>query len=193
MINIIWLVLIVIGILTAMLTGNMDKVSEAIFNGIEDTVNISIKLIGPLALWSGIMKIARDAKLTELLSKLMKPIFSKLFPEIPDNHPASGSILLNLSANILGLGNSATPLGIMAMKDLQDLNNNSISASPAMCTLLALNTSSLTLIPATIISLRAAHNSQVPSIIILTTIFATTVSTVTALIFDRTFRIFSGN
>src|SRR6056297_2308339 len=190
MINIIWLVLIVIGILTAMLTGNMDKVSEAIFNGIEDTVNISIKLIGPLALWSGIMKIARDAKLTELLSKLMKPIFSKLFPEIPDNHPASGSILLNLSANILGLGNSATPLGIMAMKDLQDLNNNKTTASPAMCTLLALNTSSITLIPTTIISLRAAHNSHNPSIIIITTIFATTVSTITAFLFDRTFRFF---
>ncbi len=193
MINIIWLILIVIGTLTAMITGNMDKLSEAIFNGIEDTVNISIKLIGPIALWSGIMKIARDAKLTELLSKLIKPIFSKLFPEIPDNHPASGSILLNLSANILGLGNSATPLGIMAMKDLQELNNNGLTASPAMCTLLALNTSSLTLIPATIISLRAAHNSQAPSIIILTTIFATTVSTVTALLLDRTFRIFSGN
>lgn len=193
MINTIWLILIISGTVAAMFTGNMDKLSDAIFNGLEDTVILTIKLIGPLALWSGILKIARDAKLMELLSRIIKPLFLRLFPEIPENHSACGSILLNISANILGLGNSATPLGIMAMKDLQDLNTRKTTASPAMCTLLALNTSSLTLIPTTIISLRAAHNSQNPSIIIITTIFATTISTITALLFDRTFRYFTGN
>jgi len=190
MINTIWLMLIISGSVAAMFTGNMDQLSDAIFNGLEDTVIITIKLIGPLALWSGVLKIARDAKLINFLSKLIKPIFKRLFPEIPEDNSASGSILLNLSANILGLGNSATPLGIMAMKDLQKLNNNKTTASPAMCTLLALNTSSITLVPTTIISLRAAHNSQNPSIIIITTIFATTVSTITAFLFDRTFRFF---
>src|SRR6056297_1363119 len=190
MINTIWLMLIISGSVAAMFTGNMDQLSDAIFNGLEDTVIITIKLIGPLALWSGVLKIARDAKLIDFLSKLIKPIFKRLFPEIPEDNSASGSILLNLSANILGLGNSATPLGIMAMKDLQKLNNNKTTASPAMCTLLALNTSSITLIPTTIISLRAAHNSHNPSIIIITTIFATTVSTITAFLFDRTFRFF---
>ncbi len=193
MINTIWLILILSGTITAILTGNMETLSDAIFNGLEDTVEISLKLIGPLVLWSGLMKIARDADLTKLISRLFKPIFSFLFPEIPGNHPAAGSIILNLSANLLGLGNSATPLGILAMKDLQKLNSNKKTASPAMCTLLALNTSSLTIIPTTIISLRAAHNSQNPSIILITTIFATTISTFTALLFDRVFRVFYRN
>ena len=119
--------------------------------------------------------------------------FLNIFPDIPTEDPASGAIVMNLTANILGLGNSATPLGIKAMKELQRLNNYSNRASFAMCTLLAINTAGLTLIPSTLISLRAASGSKEPSIILITTIFATLVSTITALLFDKFFRIVSEN
>src|SRR6056297_2433523 len=98
MINTIWLFLILGGTITAMLTGRMEILANSIFSGLEETVEITIKLIGPLVLWSGLMKIARDADLIKILSRLFQPIFSFLFPKIPENHPAAGSILLNLSA-----------------------------------------------------------------------------------------------
>lgn len=192
MVNLLWLALIIVGITTAMINGKMDEVSQSIFAGAVDTVEILIKLIGPMALWLGLMNIARESGLTDLLAKIIKPLLNFIFPEIPDNHPASGSILLNLTANMLGLGNSATPLGIKAMQDLQDLNNKKNSASISMCTLLALNTSSVTLVPATIISLRAAAGSSKPALILITTFFATSASTVTALILDKIFRYFTG-
>ncbi|HLV10392.1 MAG TPA: nucleoside recognition domain-containing protein [Halanaerobiales bacterium] len=191
MINILWLFLIVAGFLIAALTGQMDKVTEGIFQGAFRSVELMIKLIGPMAIWSGVMKIAKESDLIGLIGKKIRPIFKLVFPSIPDNHPASGAILMNLSANLLGLGNSATPLGIQAMNELQDLNKNHSTASLAMCTLLALNTSSLTIIPSTIISLRAASGSNYPAIIVLSTLFATSVSTITALFLDKVFRLFS--
>jgi len=136
------------------------------------------------------MNIAKKSGLTVLISRLIKPFFHFLFPDIPDKHPAAGAIILNISANILGLGNSATPIGIKAMQELQSLNKDKEKASAAMCTLLALNTSSITLIPTTIISLRVAAGSVNPAVIIISTIFATMVSTITALIFDKSFRMF---
>ncbi len=178
--------------MVAVFNGGMDKVADAIFKSLTESVDISIKLLGPIALWLGIMNIARESGLTKVMARIIKPLFKFVFPDVPPEHPAAGSILLNISANILGLGNSATPLGISAMKDLQQLNPDKSTASPAMCTLLALNTSSLTLIPATIISLRAAHSSINPAIIMVSTIFATSVSTLTALLLDKTFRIFYG-
>mgnify|MGYP006299000277 CR=1 FL=1 len=191
MINIIWFFLIISGIIISMVNGEIDQITEMIFKSTSDSVNIAIKLLGPMALWSGLMKIAKKAELTELLARIIKPIFKKVFPDIKDNDSVMGAILLNISANILGLGNSATPLGIKAMEELQDLNLNKEIASRAMCTLLALNTSSLTIIPATIISLRAANNSINPAIIMVTTIFSTTISTITALLLDKTFSSFS--
>lgn len=192
MINIVWLILIISGFIVAILTGNVDQLSEAIFQATTDSVQISIKLLGPMALWLGIMNIAKKAGLTELLARIITPFFRFFFPDIPDNNPAKGAILFNLSANILGLGNSATPMGIKAMQELQKINPDQNKASPAMCTLLAINTSSLTLVPATIISLRAATGSSSPAIITISTIFATSVSTITALLLDRTFRLFTG-
>lgn len=190
MINILWFLLIIIGFIVAALNGRMDQISPAIFQAVTDSVDLMIKLLGPIALWLGLMNIAKESKLTELISKLLRPIIKFIFPEIPRDHPAAAAIILNLTANILGLGNSATPLGIKAMHELQKINNNSTKASKAMCTLLALNTSSITIIPAMIISLRAANGSNYPAIIITSTIFATTVSTITALILDKFFRAF---
>ncbi|MDI3547634.1 MAG: spore maturation protein [Halanaerobiales bacterium] len=191
MINLLWLGLIFTGIIVAAFTGQMDKVSEAIFQGTSDSVQILLKLIGPMALWLGLMNIAQKSGLTELIGKLIKPVFRLIFPDIPEDHPAAGAIIMNMSANMLGLGNSATPLGIKAMQELQDLNSESERASFAMCTLLALNTSSITLIPATIISLRAVTGSTNPAAILVSTLMATIFSTITALLLDKIFRLFS--
>lgn len=192
MINLLWLLLITTGIIVAALTGQMDKVSQAIFQGAAQSVDLMIKLLGPMAIWLGLMKVSKKSGLINLISRIIRPVFRFIFPEVPDGHPASGAIILNLTANILGLGNSATPLGIQAMQELQQLNSNKSKASFAMCTLLALNTSSITIIPATIISLRAASGSSYPAIILVSTLFATTVSTFTALLFDKFFRLISG-
>ena len=191
MINIIWLFLIFLGIISGILTGQIEELSNAIFEASTNTIEIAIRLAGPMALWSGMIKIAKDANMMKILAGAIKPVFRFLFPDIAENNDALGAIVLNLSANIMGLGNSATPLGIKAMKELQKLNSNKKVASPAMCTLLALNTSSLTLIPATVISLRVAAGSSTPAVITVSTIFATSVSTLTAIILDKTFRVFT--
>lgn len=191
MINILWFLLILSGFIIAAINGNIDQITPAIFQAVKDSVDLVINLLGPMALWLGIMNIAKKSNFTELIAKFLKPIIKYIFPDIPEDHPAAGAIILNLTANILGLGNSATPLGIKSMEELQKLNNFSNKASPAMCTLLALNTSSITIIPAMIISLRAANSSHYPTIIISSTLFATTVSTVTVLILDKFFRTFN--
>jgi spore maturation protein A len=188
MINHIWFALIIIGVITGMLTGNMGQISEAILQSAEEGTMILIKLIGPMSLWLGIMKLAEESNFIDLLSRIIKPVTRRLFPEIPTDHPALGAIMLNISANILGLGNSATPLGINAMQKLQKLNLKKKTATNAMCTFLVINTSSVTLVPATIISLRAAAGSNAPMEIVGTTLFATTCSTIAGLIADRILR-----
>lgn len=191
MLNIIWLLFIVIGVVVAGLHGNIGIITTAALEAADKGVDISIKMVGTMSLWLGIMKIAEDAGLMEKLANLIRPIAKYLFPNVPKDHPAMGSIIMNMSANLLGLGNAATPLGLKAMQELQELNNDSDKASDAMCTLLALNTSSLTLIPATVIVLRSSAGSINPAEIVGTTIFATTCSTVAAVIIDRTLRNFS--
>ena len=188
MINIIWLILIVSGIIVATINGRMEEVSTAIFQSTTESVQICFNLIGPMALWLGLMNIAKKSGLIEKLSQKIYPIFKYLFPEAMPENEVTGTIMLNISANILGLGNAATPLGIKAMQQLQKSNQEKERASPAMCTLLALNTSSLTIIPATIISLRVAAGSLNPTIIVISTVFATGISTITAIIFDKFFR-----
>ncbi len=181
MLNLIWLIMIIIGIVLAAINGRMEEVSVAILQSGEDSVMTVIKLIGPMALWLGLMKIAEEAELTKLLSRLFKPLGRLLFPQVPPEHSALASIMMNLSANFLGLGNSATPLGIKAMQELQELNSNKRRASTAMCTFLVINTSSVTLIPTTILALRIGAASTEPTAIIGTTIFATFCSTVAGL------------
>ena len=143
------------------------------------SVDIAIGLIGIMALWLGIMKIAEDSGLIQLIAKALRPITIRLFPEIPSDHPAIGSIVLNMAANMLGLGNAATPLGLRAMKELQELNKRKDTATDAMCTFLAINTSSVQIIlPATVVGLMGAAANQ----IFITTIIATGLSTVAAII-----------
>ena len=188
MLNYIWLTLLVSGIIVAALNGNIEVVTQAALQSANDAVQICISLIGIMCLWLGIMRIGEKAGLIESLSRVVRPVMVKLFPSIPSDHPALGAIIMNLSANILGLGSAATPFGLKAMQEMQKLNGGSREASEAMCTFLALNTSCITLIPATIIAVRVNFNSSNPTEIVGATIFATCCSMTLAVLVDYLFR-----
>lgn len=188
MVNIIWMMLILTGFAAAVWQGNMDVFTEALFEGAKTGVTVAFGLISILVFWLGMMRIAEDAGLLEKLAKLLTPLVRKLFPDIPKNHPAIGYIMSNLSANMLGLGNAATPMGIKAMEELQKLNPDKDKATPAMCTLLALNTSGFTLIPTTIIAIRLNLESANPAEIVGTTLLATAAATTSAILIDRWYR-----
>ena len=178
MLNYIWFGLIFISVVVGTITGRIDLVTEAAISMSKTAVEIAIGLIGIMALWLGIMKIAEESGLIKIIAKIIKPITIRLFPDVPADHPAMGSIVLNMAANMLGLGNAATPLGLKAMKELQDLNEQKDTATDAMCTFLAINTSSVQIIlPATVVGLMGASSSE----IFITTIFATSMSTIAAI------------
>jgi spore maturation protein A len=163
-------------------------ITSAALTGAKDAVAVCIGLISILVFWLGMMKIAQDAGLLEKLAKVLRPIAKFLFPGVPENHPAMGYILSNMSANLFGLGNAATPMGLKAMEELQKLNPDKKTATPAMCTLLALNTSGLTLIPTTIIGIRMKYESVNPTEIIGPTLLATFIATGVAILLDRYYR-----
>lgn len=188
MVNVIWLFMIVSGIITAAVNGRIEVITKAVIDGAETGVAVSFGLMSFLVFWLGLMKIAEDSGLLRAMAWLLRPIISFLFPSVPKDHPAMGYILSNISANLFGLGNAATPMGIRAMQELQKLNPSKDTASPAMCTLLAINTSGLTLIPSTIIALRMKFDSANPAEIIGTTLFATIVATAAAILLDRWYR-----
>ncbi len=188
MLNVIWLLLLATGIVVAALNGNIEVVTEAALGAAKGAVEVCFDLVGVMALWLGIMKIAEKGGLVQSLARLLRPITVKLFPSVPSHHPAMGTIILNLSANMLGLGNAATPFGMKAMQELQELNQESDEASEAMCTFLALNTSCITLIPATIIAVRFSFNSANPTEIVGACIFSTAISMVIAVYLDYWFR-----
>lgn len=145
-------------------------------------VELAIGLIGIMALWLGIMKIAEQSGLVSRLALLLKPVTTRLFPDVPAEHPAMGAMIMNISANMLGLANAATPLGLKAMEELNKLNKKLGTATDAMCTFLVINTSSVQLIPATVIAIRAAAGSANPTEIIGPVIVATTVNTTIGII-----------
>ena len=179
MLNYIWFGLIFVSVVVGTITGRIDEVTEAAISMSKTSVEIAIGLIGIMALWLGIMKIAEDSGLIQLIAKALRPITIRLFPDVPSDHPAIGSIVLNMAANMLGLGNAATPLGLKAMKELQELNKHKDTATDAMCTFLAINTSSVQIIlPATVVGLMGAAANQ----IFITTIIATGLSTIAAII-----------
>ena len=153
-------------------------VTQAAIDFAGTAVEIALALVGVMALWLGLIKIAEEAGLVRLLSKLLAPITKKIFPDIPPGHPAIGSILMNMAANMLGLNNAATPLGLKAMEELNSLNPKPGTATNAMVTFLAINTGGLILIPATAIAVRAAAGSANPGIIIGTSIFGALCATV---------------
>lgn len=187
MINLIWVSITVIGILFAMVNGTMDKVNEAIFLGAKEGVTICIGFISILVFWLGLMRIAQEAGLLEKLAVLFRPIVRRIFPEVPPEHPAMGYMISNMIANMFGLGNAATPMGIKAMEQLKELNGGSVEASRSMVTFLALNTASITLIPTTVIAIRLTYGSAAPTEIVGPTLVATTFSAVAAILIDRFF------
>ncbi|MFS0635680.1 nucleoside recognition domain-containing protein [Mesobacillus foraminis] len=187
MVNYIWVFMTLIGLVFAGINGTMAEVNEAIFNGAKEAVTLCIGLISILVFWLGMMKIAESAGLLDKLSNLFRPLISRLFPEVPPGHPAMGYILSNMMANLFGLGNAATPLGIKAMEELKRLNGGRDTVSRSMVTFLAINTSSITLIPTTVIAIRMTYHSAAPTEIVGPTLIATCFSAVAAIFIDRYF------
>lgn len=189
--NYIWFILIAVSFICGAINGTISDVVNAMLSGAKLAIEVVIILLGIMALWLGIMKIAEKSGIVECISKLLRPIAKVLFPELPKDDEAIGDIAMNFSANALGLANAATPMGLKAMERLQVLNKDKTSASNSMCMLLAMNTAGFQLIPATVIAILAANGSKNPTEIIIptliVTIFAFSVALITAKIFSKVF------
>ena len=183
MLNFLWLGLILAGVLLGVLTGKTEAVTAATFEACRSSLMaIALPLGAVMALWLGIMRLAEKSGAVERLSSALKPLLTRLFPEVPADHPAMGAIVMNIAANMLGLGNAATPLGLKAMQGLESLNPRPGTATNAMCTFLAINTSSVQLIPATAVGILAAAGATSPSAIIGTALVATSCSFATGIL-----------
>lgn len=182
MINYIWFFLIFIGMVVAIFTGKIDVINVAVIEDTQEAVRFAISLIGIMAVWLGLMNIAEKSGLIKKFSKLLRPITMLLFPNIPKNHPAIGLIVMNMVTNMFGAGNSATALGIEAMKEMQSLNIDKKRATNAMCMFLVINMSSIQLVPLTVLKIRSDAGSLNPTEIIGTSIIATTVSTIVGIV-----------
>jgi len=180
MLNYIWFGLMAIALIVAIFTGNAGALTKASVDSAKTAVEISLGLVGIMTLWLGIMRVAEQAGLVAMLSRVLRPISRLLFPEVPADHPAIGAMVMSVSANMLGLSNAATPLSIKAMEELQTLNEDKETASNPMVTFMALNTAGVQLIPTTIIGVLAAAGSQSPTAIIPTTLIATLCGAVAA-------------
>lgn len=182
MINYIWFFMIVVSIIWGLFFGEAEIISKAIIDSSSSTVNLTIGLLGIISLWSGIMKIAEKSGLTEKISRLLLPILKILFKDAAKDEKALGAIVMNLSANIMGLSNAATPFGIKAMERLQELNNHGDTASNDMALFLVLNAACIQLIPTTVISLRAVEGSSNAAIIIVPVIITTSIAAMVGII-----------
>lgn len=182
MINYIWFILIFLGIIVGLATGNGEVISKAIVNSSGNTVTFIIDLVGIMCFWCGVMKVAEKSGFTEVLSKILKPVLKLIFKEAARDEKALGSIVMNLTANMMGLSNAATPFGIKAMEEMDRLNNNKGTASNDMALFLVLNAACIQLVPSTIISIRAASGSNNPGIIILPALISTSVAALVGVI-----------
>ncbi len=187
MLNYIWFGLLAISLLAGAFHGNMAAVSTASFEAAKGAVTLALGLVGVMALWLGVMRVAQDGGLMQRLARLIRPLMVRLFPDVPSEHPAMAAMIMNITANMLGLGNAATPFGIKAMKELDTLNPRKGVATDAMALFLAINTSSVTILPLGVIGIRAAAGSKDPAIITVTTIFATICSTIVAITLAKLF------
>lgn len=180
-INIIWLGMILIATVVASYTGSMDAVTKASFDSAKAGVVLAIGLIGPMALWLGVMKVAESGGMMRMVARGVRPVMVRLFPEIPPEHPAMSAMIMNMAANALGLGNAATPMGIKAMQELEKLAPEKGTATNSMCLFLAINTSSVTLLPLGVITVRAAAGATSPAAILIPAFAATFCSTIVAI------------
>lgn len=182
MLNYIWLAMLLTAMLVAGITGQVRASVDAAIRAAETAVTLAIGLVGVMALWLGVMRLAERSGLVAILARVLRPVLGRLFPDVPANHPAMGSMVMNIAANMLGLTNAATPLGLRAMRDLETLNRHPGTATNAMCTFLAINTGSVQLIPATAIAILASSGSVNPTAIVGSTLLATCFSSAAGLI-----------
>ena len=192
MMNYIWVGLVVIAVVVGGATGNIQAVLNNIFDFAQTAVDISFGLIGIMAFFCGLMNVMEKAGLCEKLGKVIAPVMRKLFPEVPADHPANSAMALYFAANILGIGNAATPFGLKAMQELQSLNPTKDIATNAQCMLMAISTTSITLIPVTAIGLRSSIQVEGAAEIIAPVIIATTISTVVGIVCTLIFQNFKG-
>ena len=185
MLNYIWSFMIIFSIILSSLSGGMKAITQSALTASGDAVTICIQTLGILSMWMGVMKIAEKAGLIDSLARKMTPLLNFLFPSVPPDHPARKYIATNLIANFLGLDWAATPPGLKAMIELQKLNKDKGTATHAMCMFLIINISSIQLIPINMISYRAAYGSANPTEILVPCIFATTISSLVAIIFGK--------
>lgn len=182
MLNAIWLTMIFLAVLVGTVMGRIDQVVISVTESAKLGFELALGLAGIMSLWLGIMEIASASGLVKRVGIFLRPVMCRLFPDVPPEHPAMGAMIMNISANMLGLANAATPFGLQAMKELQRLNTHVHTATDSMCTFLAINTSSVQLIPATAIAFLAANGSINPSSIIVSSLAATLVSTTVGLV-----------
>lgn len=183
MLNILWPIFIIISIIYAIFSGNIENINNSIFESAESAVNLTLTLLGMTCLWSGIMEVASKTQILDYLSKMLKPVIKKLFSNL--NEKSYNNIIMNIIANILGLGNAATPLGLKAMKELQKENINKDELSDNMMMLIVLNTASLQIIPTTIIAVRSSLGSDNPTKIIFPVWISTICAAIVGIIFTK--------
>lgn len=193
MVNIIWALFIIIGIIYSLISGNFNVINNEILVSGKSALDLLLGMLPLLVIWMGLMKVAEEAGIISSISKMMSPILKKIFPSVPNNDPSLGFIASNIAANMAGLGSAATPFGLKAMESLQKLNKDKKVASEAMITFLVLNTSGVTIVPTTIISLRLLYGSVNPSVVLPFCIIATTCSTIGGLTIDYLIRRRNGN
>ena len=185
MLNAIWVVMIVIAVICGALTGTLDAVTKASIDSAKAAVDLAIGLVGIMAFWLGMMRILHHGGLLRDMARFLKPVMVRLFPDVPPEHPAMSMMIMNITSNMLGLGNAATPFGLKAMIEMNKLNKTQGVATNSMCLFLAINTSGLAIFPSGMIGLRAAAGAQYPGSIILTTMMATAISTTVAILSAR--------
>ena len=186
--NYIFYFLIVISIVVGAINGKLGDVVNAILSGAELSVKVAISLIGIMAFWLGMMKIAEKSGLIDIISRLMKPVTKRLFNDIPEDSPVVGDIAMSLTANAFGLSNAATPIGIKAMEEMQKHNKDKKSASDSMCMFLAMNTAGFQLVPATVIAVLVGIGYKNPTSIIAPTLVVTSIAFISAIIFAKIFQ-----
>lgn len=185
MINIIWFLILSTGIIIGMLTGKGDVLSKAVVSSTASAVELVVGLVGMMCLWCGIMKIAEKSGLTDKLANVLRPILKIIFKDAGKNPKAIADITMNLTANMMGLSNAATPFGIKAMEDMQKNNNEKDTASNDMALFLVLNAACIQFLPTTVISIRAAYNSENPAIIIVPAIIATGTAAILGVVYCK--------
>lgn len=187
MMNKLWALFIIIGVVFAFFTGNIEVINKEIIEYPKEIFDIFLSMLPLMVIWSGIMNIAKDAGLLKKISKLMQPLFRIIFPEIPKDHESLDYIASNLTINMLGIHNASTPFGLKAMKSLNELNKEKDTATRSMITFLVLNTSGVTLVATDILAIRSMYNALNPADILTVTVLGTIITTVVALILDKIF------